>query len=279
MIKSILVAIDGSEYTDPVLKYAIYLAKAFQSKLNIITVMDVRIFEWSVYLGVDGFAPVLPSSVYLDESRQLLQKKANLVLQKCIELIRLENIPFTAAKHEGSPVEIITSQSSIVDLIALGSHGEFAKWGGGKLMGATVEAISRECNKPLFISPKEFRQFQRILVPYDGSVNSNRALPFAGYFATHFPVELTVFTVDNNLDFANQFVNEGKKYLDSYEIQVRTITRSGHADEEIIKFAHEEQFDLIIMGAYGHSRIKEAILGSTTAQVMRSTKIPLLLVK
>jgi len=202
-----------------------------------------------------------------------------MVLQKCVELVRPENIPFAAAKHEGNPVEIITSMSSVVDLIILGSHGEFAKWGGGKLMGATVEAISRECNKSMLICPKDHRPFQRILVPYDGSVNSNRALPLAGYFATHFPSELIVFSVDNNSDIANQIANEGKKYLDSYEIQVQIATTSGHADEEIIKFANEKKFDLIIMGAYGHSRIKEAILGSTTERVMRNAKIPLLLVK
>lgn len=279
MIKSILIAVDGAEYTNPVMKYAVYLAKAFQAKLNIITVVDVRIFEWSVYLGVDGFAPVMPSTSYLDESKLLLQEKAEKVLQKCVDIVRAENISYTASKHEGSPVEMISNQANIVDMIILGARGEFAKWGRSRLMGATVEAISRECNKPLFISPKVFRPFRNILIPYDGSINSNRALPYAGYFASSFKSIAYVFTVDNSLESANIILTEGKNYLQSYEIEIKTKARSGHADEEILNYANEKEMDLIVMGAYGHSRIKEAILGSTTERVMRNATLPLLLVK
>ena len=279
MLKSILIAVDGAEYTDPVMKYAIYLAKAFDAKLNIVTVVDVRIFEWSVYLGVDGFAPVMPSTSYLDESKLLLQEKAEKVLQKCVDMVRAENISYTAAKHEGSPVEIISNQANIVDMIMLGARGEFAKWGRNILMGATAEAISKECNKPLFISPKEFKPFRNILIPYDGSVNSNRALPYAGYFSSNFKSIAHVFTVDNSLESANVILTEGKNYLQSYDIDIQTKARNGHADEEILNYANEKDMDLIVMGAYGHTRIKEAILGSTTEGVMRNATIPLLLVK
>ncbi len=279
MIKSILIAVDGAEYTDPVMKYAIYLAKAFQAKLNIITVMDVRIFEWSVYLSVDGFAPVMPSSAYLEESKILLQEKSEKVLQKCVDMVKAENISYTAEKHEGSPVEIISSQANIVDLILLGARGEFAKWGKNRLMGSTVEAISRECNRPIFISPRKFKPFKRILIPYDGSVNSNRALPFAGYFASNFKARANVFTVDNNEDIAKVVLTEGEKYLESFDIQIQTNGRRGHPDDEILNFVGEKNIDLIIMGAYGHSRIKKAIIGSTTERVMRNARIPILLVK
>lgn len=279
MIKSILIAVDGAEYTDPVIKYAIYLAKAFQAKLNIVTVMDVRIFEWSVYLGVDGFAPVMPSAIYLDESKHLLKEKGERVLKKCIEMVQAENITFTASQLEGSPVEIISSQANIVDMIVLGARGEFAKWGRSKLMGATVEAISRECSKPLFISPKDYKPFKQILVPYDGSIHSNKALSYAGYFAANFDAKPTLFTVSSNAESANAILNEGEKYLEAFDIPVRKKSRRGNPDEEILNFSQEEEMDLIIMGAYGNSRIKEAILGSTTERVMRNANIPLLLVK
>ncbi|MCD6165762.1 universal stress protein [bacterium] len=278
MIKSILLAIDGSVYTDAVLKYGIHLANSFKAKLKVITVIDVRIFEWSVYLGVDGFAPVVPSSSYLEESRRLLDEKAEKVLNKCVEILKKEGIPFTAEKLEGSPVELICEQSRLADLVVLGARGEFAKWG-TKLMGATIDAISRECIKPLFISPESYRPIRRILVPYDGSANSNRALPMAGYFAHSLGLPVTVFTVDNDLFHAKEIAEEGKKYLETYDIEVHTDVAKGNAEEQIVSFCAKAQFDLIIMGAYGQSRIRELILGSTTVQVMRKTDVPLVLVK
>jgi len=230
-------------------------------------------------LGVDGFAPVLPSSIYLDESRQLLQQKAENVLKKCEEMAKKSGVQYQTEKLEGSPVEVLSNRSTIVDMIVLGAHGEFAKWGRSKLMGATVEAISRECIKPIFISQKEFAEIRKILVPYDGSLNSNRALPYAAYFASQFGAEVTVFTVDNNLEVARNIAREGVDYFQAYEISPAIEVRRGHADDEIINFSDEQHFHLIIMGAYGHSRIREAILGSTTERVMRNARIPLLLVK
>lgn len=279
MLKSILVAVDGSEYTEPVMNYAIQFAKAFDAKLRIVTVVDIRIFEWSVYLGVDGFAPVLPSSEYLSESRQLLQEKAEKVLEKCIQLASSDNANHSAEMIEGSPREIINQKSHVVDLVMLGSRGEFAKWGSNTIMGATMEAISRECIKPLFITPKEFRPIQKILVPYDGSLNANRALPYAGYLASNFEGEIIILTVDKNLDLARSVSDEGKKYFDSYNVIIKTELRNGNPDEEILNFADQEGVDSIVMGAYGHSRMKEAILGSITERVMRNTKVPILLVK
>ncbi|NOY76272.1 MAG: universal stress protein [Calditrichaeota bacterium] len=278
MIKSILVGVDGSEYTDSVLKYSINMAKAFGAKLRVITIIDVRIFEWSVYMGVDGFAPVFPSSVYLDESRKLLNQKADSVLKKCQEILDQVGVSYTVEKVEGAPVDVICEKANVTDMIVLGAHGEFARWG-TKMMGATTEAISRQCDKPLFVAPKQIKEIKKILAPYDGSRNSNKALPLAGFFGTKFGAPITVFTVDNNLEEAQSIAKEGKEYLSAYGIPVEIETRKGNPDEEIVRFSDEGQFDLIIMGAYGHSRIKEAILGSTTEQVMRNTQIPVILVK
>ena len=279
MLKSILVAADGSEYTEPVMNYAVQFAKMFDAKLRIVTVVDIRIFEWSVYLGMDGFAPVLPSSEYLTQSRHLLEKKAEKVLEKCVQMAKSNNASFTAEQVEGSPREIIDQKSHVVDLVMLGSRGEFAKWGSSKIMGATMEAISRECIKPLFISPKEFRPIKKILAPYDGSLNSNRALPYAGYLASNFGGEITVLTIDKNLDLARSISEEGKIYFDPYDVALKSEIRNGNPDDQILNFAEQEEFDCIVMGAYGHSRIIEAILGSITQSVMKNAKIPILLVK
>jgi len=67
MIKSILLAVDGSAFTEPVLQYGITLAQKFQALLRVLTVIDIRIFEWAVAIGVEGFAPIIPSSGYQEE--------------------------------------------------------------------------------------------------------------------------------------------------------------------------------------------------------------------
>lgn len=53
----------------------------------------------------------------------------------------------------------------------------------------------------------------------------------------------------------------------------------GSPENKICEFAQDHAYDLIVMGAYGHSRIREAILGSTTQTVMRKAQMPVLLAK
>jgi len=278
MIKSLLAAVDGSVYTEAVLRYSILLARAFQAKLRVITVLDVRIFEWSTYIGVEGFAPILPSSTYLSESRRILEQKASKVLHKCKKILTKEALSATLEKFEGAPVEVICDQALRTDLVVLGARGEFAKWR-SKLIGATAEAVSRQCHKPLLISPQDYQPITRVLIPYDGSKNSSRALQLAGFVASHLGIPATVLTVDNNLDQAQAVALRGREYLSAFDLTADVKTLRGDPDEEIARFAHEKKYDLVIMGAYGHSRIREAILGSTTEQVMRKIRTPLILVK
>ena len=74
-------------------------------------------------------------------------------------------------------------------------------------------------------------------------------------------------------------LEEAQSYLKPYKVQVDLVGVSGNPEKEIIRVAGERHCDLMIMGAFGHSRIREAILGSTTEQVVRKADVPVLLSK
>jgi nucleotide-binding universal stress UspA family protein len=57
------------------------------------------------------------------------------------------------------------------------------------------------------------------------------------------------------------------------------ITLSGKEPDEIIKFIREGAVELMAMGAYGHNRLRELLLGSTTSHVIRKSSIPVLLTR
>ena len=67
--------------------------------------------------------------------------------------------------------------------------------------------------------------------------------------------------------------------MTTYNVDAANIHKKGNIEDRIILYAKESGCDLIVMGAYGHSRIREALLGSTTIQVMRKTGSPVILVK
>lgn len=278
MIKSILLPIDGSVYTEAQVRYTVELARAFDARVSVLSILDVRIFEWAVVMGTDGFVPIIPSNVYKEESKKILESKAAAVLEKCSEILTSENVEFDAEKISGSPSDIICEKAPLVDLLVIGMRGEFAKWK-KNLVGATLDAVMRQWSKSILVTSREFKSIRNILFAYDGSERSNKALQLVGLFATQLSAPVTVLSVHDKEIFRSKLLEEAQSYLKPYKAQVDLVGVSGNPEKEIIRVAGERHCDLMIMGAFGHSRIREAILGSTTEQVVRKADVPVLLSK
>jgi nucleotide-binding universal stress UspA family protein len=279
MIKSILLAVDGSVYTDSVLHYGIEFAKALNAHLRVLTVIDVRVYEWVINSGGEGYMPVMPANVYLDESQKFMVQRADILLEKAQKKLSAVNVSFEMIKEEGSPVEVICSQARQVDLLIMGSRGDYARWG-DNLLGATLESVSRQCQTPLMVIDKEVIRPQKIIVAYDRSESSTHALKFSAYLAQSINLPVEIYTVHDNEQIRYEILNEAKTYLEPYKLIYNLHHEAGDAAEIIIRATHDSpERALLTMGSYGHSRIREAIIGSTTVQVMRKAKKPILLAK
>jgi nucleotide-binding universal stress UspA family protein len=57
------------------------------------------------------------------------------------------------------------------------------------------------------------------------------------------------------------------------------IIFTGKEQDEIMKYINAEPVELMVMGAYGHNRLRELLLGSTTSQIIRKSPIPVLLIR
>jgi len=154
--------------------------------------------------------------------------------------------------------------------------------------------------------------FEKILVPLDGSEHSVRALEIATRIAKKFdgkitlihaysvritplvipePTTLTPHGVPVMTPAEASKVAEaarkagagilasGEKKVKAEGVQVETLLREGHTVQEILKTAREGEFDLIVIGARGISRIREILLGSVSDGVIRNAPCPVLVVK
>lgn len=278
MFKNILLAVDGSGFTDAVLSHGIELAKNFSSHLMLVTVADVRIFEWASAVGSDGFISIVPSGAYQDASRNLLEEKCDKILIKCSELLKESEVSYTAEKSIGSPVDIILEQAHVADLLILGKRGEFARWD-NKALGATVESVSRTVRKPLLVVQHEFHPIRSVLVGYDGSDHANKALQYAAHMAEAASGEVSVLSVTEDKELGQHYCSLASTYLKSYRVKVQAAAVPGHPSDALVHYAVKNNYDMISIGAYGHSRIHEALLGSTTDQILRSATSPVLLAK
>ena len=138
-------------------------------------------------------------------------------------------------------------------------------------------------------------KFKKILVPLDGSSNSMRGLDRAieiakgsdaeitGFYVSHLPVAAGIkYTAKMKEDAQKKAVKAIGPAMNKTQKAGATFkykTGGGNTGSEIVKFAKNGKFDMIVIGARGLGGAKEAFLGSTSNYVMHKTKVPVLVVK
>jgi nucleotide-binding universal stress UspA family protein len=138
-------------------------------------------------------------------------------------------------------------------------------------------------------------KFKKILVPLDGSANSMRGLDRAieiakggdaeitGFYVFHLPIAAGIkYTAKMKEEAQKKAVKAIGPAMNKTQKAGATFkykTGGGNTGSEIVKFAKNGKFDMIVIGARGLGGAKEAFLGSTSNYVMHKTNIPVLVVK
>jgi len=279
MIKSIFLAVDGSIFTNTVVDYGIDLAKKLKAYLRVYSVIDIRIYEWVLNTGGEGYMPVIPSNVFHDESYKFHSERAETLIDTLRKKLKESGIEFEAKKLEGDPVEVICDISRQVDLVIMGARGDYARWG-DRLLGATLESVSRQNHSPLLIAGQVYKDFKSIICAYDRSEPSNTGLKLSANLAEQLNLPLEVVTINDDELEREEILEEARVYLEPYKLESQFRHEAGDPAKTLIQVTQDAPDPaLLVMGSFGHSRIREAILGSTTVQVMRKANKPILLAK
>ena len=74
--------------------------------------------------------------------------------------------------------------------------------------------------------------------------------------------------------------NYEERYVKKIEggVKYEVVTRSGRADDEIIKFANQEKADIIVMGTHGRTGIEHVFFGSIAEKILRHSPFPVFII-
>jgi nucleotide-binding universal stress UspA family protein len=133
------------------------------------------------------------------------------------------------------------------------------------------------------------RMFKNILVPIDGTAESNAALPFARTVARETGASITLLRVLRPAEFASNreaftdaanAVKQIAAEMSSAEVTFETVVREGEeVADEILQQSRAQGADLIIMRTHGRVGLERAILGSVTQRVLAESGVPVMLVR
>ncbi|MBP1684060.1 MAG: universal stress protein family protein [Deltaproteobacteria bacterium] len=273
MIKTILVGLDGSEHARTAMRYALWLGDRLSATVIGLHVVDIVSIEGSFFHDISGSLGFEPYLDFSSKMREVLHERGRGLLEEFREHATKAGVRFDTALSMGVVANEVAERARTADLVVIGHRGVNERFSTG-LLGSTAESVTRKCLRPVLISTATFRPISRALLAYDGSERAASAMHAAAEFCIALSLPLTVLTVAKDSDSGEKVLGDARKYLASYQLDTQCVVQTGHAPERIVGYIQEHGFDLLFIGAYGHSRIIEMVLGSTTEYVLRNSGCP-----
>lgn len=286
-MKTILLCSDGSAFADGIYRYGAWFACKFDAQAKVLFVTDIRSqkvvstgnFSGSIGLGASD--QLLTDLVNLEHERaKLNNQRARLILQHADEVLKAEGISdIELLNPTGFLVDCFHDFEASADMVVLGKRGEAAEFASGHL-GANIDRIVRSSTKPCLVTPQTFKPIERLLLAYDGSPTGKRILNFLVDSADGFKdmaIHLLTVAKSDSDTAKSQELSAAQATLQQAGLLATTQLVSGEPEKAISDCIEQNQISLLMMGAYGHSRIRHLVIGSTTVQLLRSVQVPVLL--
>jgi len=242
-------------------------------------VIDIVSIEGSFFHDISGSLGFEPYLDFSSKMREALRERGRLLLETFGRRCAERNVRCDSALEMGIVANEICDQARTADLVVIGHRGVNEQFSTG-LLGSTAESVTRKSPRPVFVSPMRFKEISRPLLAYDGSQRASSAMHAAAEVASALSLPLTVLHVvrEGNSDGA-KVLEEARRYLQSYGLDLTCEAVSGHPHERIVDVIDKRGYDCLFIGAYGHSRIIEMVLGSTTEFVLRNSPCPVFLAR
>ena len=266
--------------------YAAWIAKRIDASIEVLYVTDLReqkatqMRDFSGSIGIDAYKQLLNQLVEIEGQRaKINHQRAKIILEEAGRFLTEHGVKKVHLTHRtGFLVDSFHEFEEKADLVVLGKRGETADFATEHL-GANMERVVRSTKKPCLVTSRDFHPIERILLAYDGSKSCQKALQFLVDSPAFKGLELHIITVAKKHD-----TETAHKDLKMAEEKVReggfvpmSQVLDGDTEKVIAQYVEAENINFLIMGAYGHSRIRHLVIGSTTAQMLRSCHIPILL--
>ncbi|MEM9092365.1 MAG: universal stress protein [Cyanobacteria bacterium P01_F01_bin.53] len=286
-MKTILLCSDGSAFADGIYQYGAWFARKFQAQAKVLFVNDIRgqkvvsTGNFSGSIGLGASDQLLNDLVNLEHERaKLNNQRSRLILRNAGEVLKSEGLDDVELLNPtGFLVDCFHDYEAEADMVVLGKRGEAAEFASGHL-GANIDRIVRSSSKPCLVTPQTFAPIERLLFAYDGSPTGKRVLSFLVDNAEGFKdIEIHLLTVikSEGDDKRSQELAKAQEKLQQVGFSLTVSSLTGDPEQVIAQYIEQNQISLLVMGAYGHRRIRHLVIGSTTVQLLRSSKIPVLL--
>ena len=284
MTQKIIALVDGSIYSESVCHHAAWFAQRTGAPVELIHVLgrrdapEQRDLSGAIRLGAR--TRLMEELAELDAQRaKLVSHRGRAVLEDARAIVDQDGVTDISTRlRHGDVVEAISEIEAEARVILVGKRGEAADFAKGHL-GSNLERIVRAATRPVLVASRAFQPIKSVLVAYDGGRSAMKAVDHIARSTLFTDLAVTVVTVGNETAEVKKGLADAKALLKAAGLNAETRVIPGQPETELGKLVEAEGFGMVVMGAYGHSRIRSLVIGSSTTELVRTCKVPVILMR
>ncbi len=283
-MQNIIACIDESTWSTSVQDAAIWAAGQTSSPLTFLhSIEKTHLPESNDLSGSIGLGA---RSKLLTEIATLDQLRAKVALQLGKDLLATAELKAQEAgctqveiiQRHGEFIENLLRLENTARLVIIGHSGTQS---GKKIsvLGTQVESLLRQVNTPVLITPHDFTAPKSFMLAYDGRETTDRAIEDILTSDLLRGLHCHLVTIKNKHDDQEEKFAQAAGRLTEGGFAVTATYLEGDIFKQLSTYQQENTVDMLVMGAFSGSRIRQFFIGSNTLKMLEISDIPILVVK
>ncbi len=285
-MNKVIACIDDTPRAAVVCDFAIWASRLLSVQLEFLHVLDrhperASVSDYSGALGIDSQESLLEQLSTLDEARsRLAQEQGRQILQAARQRAEKAGVTHvdTLQRH-GTLAETLLDIQPETRLVIMGQHQDNDLGRSLWFFDENAERVVRSVQRPVLVVNGDYKVPERYVIAFDGSETGRKMVQTVAASPLLKGLDCHVLAVAEASPGINQSLAWARETLESEGFTVTTLTRSGEPEVVLRDYIAEIRAHLLVIGAYGHSRIRHLIMGSTTTTLLRTSPIPVLVLR
>lgn len=282
----IYACIDGMPAAASVVDWAAWAAQRLQAPLQLLHVLDEPVAlppvgDFSGALGFGAQEMLQQQLGALDEQRSAIAREAGRhVLESACERAAQQGVPEAAqAMPYGELVDVLMGLEDSARLVVLGEHYR-TTMPRAVYLSAHVERVVRSLRRPVLVATvAPFVAPERFVVAFDGSDTARKTLDMVAASPLLRGLPALVAMAAPDTPEHQQQLGSAQAVLRAAGFEAQTALLPGDPENALPPLLQSQGNAVLVMGAYGHSRIRQLILGSTTTALLRLSPVPVFVLR
>lgn len=285
-MNKVYACIDGLANTTAVIDWAAWSALRLDAPLELLHVLERKperpqVVDYSGAIGLGAQESLLDQLSELDEQRGKLAQEAG---RQLLAVARERALAAGVSRQDGrlrhgELLDTVLEMESDARLFVLGEHyhaGQASKIH----LDHHVERVIRSVKRPVLVATgAQFEAPKRFVIALDGSPTARKMVDTVARSPLLVGLPVLVAMAGADTEAARHQLDEARQVLVAAGFSAETELAPGEPEEVLPALVKAQGSALLVMGAYGHSRIRQLIVGSTTTTLLRLSEAPVLILR